>query len=191
MPDQADNQPTRQFNDLDDSGIVPPAVVATPSQLQVQTDEQVTWWRPSWRDGLRHVGFSWVYFVPAIALTAALLWYLVRLRVFALVAALGLKLVVILVGLSFALAAHAARRVARTRREPFCIFCGYNLSNLPDNYRCPECGRAYTWALIAEYRRDPEWFIERWKAHKQLPAAGKSFQAGSIARRNRAKDGTE
>ena len=52
------------------------------------------------------------------------------------------------------LAGYGLRRAAQARREPFCIFCGYNLTGLPDHYRCPECGRPYTWQMIEEYRAD-------------------------------------
>jgi len=91
--------------------------------------------------------------------------------------------------LAITLTGYVIRRAVRARREPFCIHCGYNLSGLPDNYRCPECGRPYTWRLIAEYRRDPRWFIERYKARQKLPPAGPTLPAGPSAKPRR-RDGT-
>ena len=100
-------------------------------------------------------------------------------------AAAGLVAAVVVARLPFW---YVFRRAAKARREPFCIFCGYNLTGLPDRYRCPECGRPYTWQLIAEYRRDPAWFRERWRLHRELPPADAPFEAGPVQRRR--KDGT-
>jgi len=103
----------------------------------------------------------------------------------------GVKMFVTTAAIAIALAGYVIRRAIQARKEPFCIFCGYNLTGLPDGHRCPECGRSISWAVIAEYRRDPQWFIERWKAHRELPPASEPFHAGVHARRKRARDGTE
>jgi hypothetical protein len=154
--------------------------------------EPVTqWYRPSWRDGLRYVGYRWIFLTPVavlVVLAVATIWHpslatwLLRF---------GYKLITVVAGVTAWLFSHVVRQAAQGRKEPFCIFCGYNLTGLPDNYRCPECGRPYTWAMIAEYRRDPQWFIERWNARRQLPGAPEPFDAGPVRRKKRARDGTE
>jgi hypothetical protein len=43
--------------------------------------------------------------------------------------------------------------------------------------------------LIDEYRRDPHWFIQRYKHHKINPTADEPFSAGPV-RRKKSRDGT-
>jgi hypothetical protein len=169
----------------DENGPVPPNVVATPSQLA--PGEHITWWRPGWHDTWRYVGWRWVLLTPSLLLLIFLFLplrlYYVNLYVIA-----G-KLALLMAAVALTLMGFVFRRAARARQEPFCIFCGYNLTGLPDNYRCPECGRPYTWRLIAEYRRDPQWFIERYRAMSRLPPRDEPFPAGPV-RRRRSRDGT-
>lgn len=170
---------------LTEDGRLPPQIVATPSEIL--RHEDVRWWRPSWRDGWQHVGWRWVFLLPTALL---LLGFLRPLRWLGPVTFVwGGKLLITMIAVALALAGYVFRRAARARTEPFCIFCGYNLSGLPDAYRCPECGRPYTWRLIAEYRRDPQWFIERYAALRRLPKADAPFTAGPGPRRKR-RDGT-
>ncbi|MEW6250907.1 MAG: hypothetical protein AB1716_09690 [Planctomycetota bacterium] len=167
--------------------VLPPEVVASPSHIRRGGTQRITWWRPGWRDTWRYVGWRWILLAPMLLLFAILLF---PLRVYnAVFFVLWLKLLLLpMLGVAAWLMAHVVRRAVRARTEPFCIFCGYNLSGLPDDYRCPECGHAYSWRVIAEYRRDPRWFIERYKAAAQLPPADTPFAAGP--RRRRARDGT-
>lgn len=177
---------------FDDSlEVVPPSILATPSIVQGTPDEPIHWWQPDWRDTLKHMGYRWLYFVPMLVLLMLVVSSIVFSSVLGSLLAVWIKLFIAVGGLAFALAAKGIRAATRARKEPFCIYCGYNLSNLPDDYRCPECGRAYTWALIAEYRRDPKWFIERWKAQHELPPAQRAFASGTVKRKRRATDGTE
>ena len=106
-----------------------------------------------------------------------------------LAAAWLLKPAILLIAAAISGVGYILNRAIRTRREPFCIYCGYNLTGLPDAYRCPECGRPYTWEEIEEYRRDPPWFIERWKARQALPAADPPLEAGP-SQRGKSSDGT-
>lgn len=165
---------------------LPPPNVATPSDVRVAAEE-IEWWRPGWRDGWRFVGWRWVFLLPSGLLLLALLPPARAFR--PAVLAVGAKLALLMAAVALTLAAFVVRRAAQARKEPFCIFCGYNLTGLPDRYRCPECGRPYTWRLVAEYRRDPEWFIQRYRALRQLPPAGRPFEAGPV-RRKRRRDGT-
>lgn len=170
---------------------IPPDMSATPADVRVRPDEEICWWRPGWEDVARHVGWRWVLLSPAIGLVLLYVgtWYVPLPR--GVMWMLEIKLLVFVVAIAFSLAGFVVRRIIRARREPFCIYCGYNLTSLPDNYRCPECGRPYTWALIAEYRRDPQWFIERWRQRHDLPPVQAPFAAGTTQRSKRRRDGTE
>jgi len=170
---------------------IPAPIHATPSQLAIESDDEPTWWQPGWRDVKHLIGWRWVLLAPAtvVVLLFAFGWYFVPLRGAAI--AIGFKLGLVVFAFAVLLIGYVTRMAVKARTEPFCIFCGYSLTGLPDHYRCPECGRAYTHALIAEYRKDPHWFIERWKQSKRIPVAPKAFESGPIARRRQSKDGTE
>src|SRR2546423_15392621 len=92
------------------------------------------------------------------------------------------KLILLAVMLPLGAFFTASRNSICMRREPFCIHCGYDLTSLPDDYNCPECGEHYTHRLIDEYRRDPKWFIERYNRRGEIPRADVPFQAGAIRR---------
>ncbi len=168
----------------------PPDMHATPSDLPARRDEDVTWWRPSWRDGARFVGYRWIFLAPALLLIAFFVGGLFFWPVRSMLLVLGIKLATFVGAVALSLAAYVFRRAAKARAEPFCIHCGYNLSGLPDNHRCPECGRPYSWRTIDEYRRDPQWFITRWEMRKQLPPTDQPFEAGPRTTRRRRHDGT-
>ncbi len=187
--ESVENEWTRLLTEagLAEARDLPPEVVATPHQVHRSVGDDVQWWRPSWRDGWQFVGWRWVFLLPTVLLVVSLFPPMIRL--WAPFLALGLKLAIFMVAVALTLAGYVFRRAARARTEPFCIFCGYNLSGLPDHYRCPECGRPYTWRLIAEYRRDPQWFIERYRALRKLPPSDQPFTAGAV-RRRRSRDGT-
>lgn len=167
---------------------VPEMPVGTPSDVPPQLDEELTWWRPTWQDAAAHLGWRCLYLLPAGLLLAVFVAaaFLAGLR--GLLIVLGFKLLLLVIAIAASLAGIGIRAAAKARTEPFCIHCGYNLTGLPDAYRCPECGRSYTWPAINEYRRDPQWFIERYYLSKRLPPPAAPFAAGSVRRRSR--DGT-
>ena len=104
-----------------------------------------------------------------------------------------IKPLFILVALPTIAAMNAAAHAIRNRKEPFCIHCGYDLTGLPDNHICPECGRQFSHRLIEEYRRDPNWFIERYKSRALVPVAEAPFPAGQVSstsKRRKSRDGT-
>jgi hypothetical protein len=182
VPDVADESP----RPLEEQ--VPPTALATPSHVQRQPGEEIVWWQPGWRDAWRYVGYRWIFLAPALGLIALAVPLLRWPSVFSPFFVLEAKLFVFVVAIALTLAGFVVRRAVRARKEPFCIYCGYNLTGLPDNYRCPECGRPYSWRVIDEYRRDPHWFIERYQAHQKLPPPDAPFDAGPVRRRRR--DGT-
>lgn len=155
------------------------------------TDElPTTWWRPSWHDLLAAVGWGWALLAGAAAVLAFVV-AVVLLTVGLAFSWVLLKPALLLTGGAVILIGYVIRKGIQARREPFCIFCGYCLTGLPDHHRCPECGRAYTWQQIEEYRRDPQWFIERWKARQQLPPADTPVNTGPSRPRRRSRDGTD
>jgi len=168
---------------------LPPEVRATPSDLPA-TAEDVPWWRPSWADAARQVGWRWVLLTPAAVMLLVLAAAWVYRGLWQLFVVAGIHLVLPTAAIAISLAAYVLRVAVRARREPFCIHCGYNLTGLPDNYRCPECGRPYSWRVIDEYRRDPHWFVERWRAQRRLPPRPPAFVAGPRRSRRRSRNGT-
>ncbi|MBI4719555.1 MAG: hypothetical protein HY763_17295 [Planctomycetes bacterium] len=171
--------------------VVPPPVFATPLDVAAGGESAPTWWQPGWHDIARFVGWRWVLLAPALGVVAAFVGAFLWAPLRGVLLIVGAKLLLLVAAVALSLAAYVIRRAVRARTEPFCIFCGYNLTGLPDNYRCPECGRPYTWRLVDEYRKDPLWFAARWKMHTQHPAGATPFAAGSVRRARRAQDGTE
>lgn len=197
--------PCRRFNSYDSAmdpesvqpSKLPPGIIevapqhalASPCQVSAQPDVGAPFWLPGWRDILRHMGWRWVLLLPAAGLIAIAVAGVLDPRRWALFWYIGFKPLIIIVAIPAVLVMHLARTAIKLRREPFCIHCGYDLSGLQDNHACPECGRPYTFAVVEEYRRDPHWFIQRWKAQHQIPAADAPFIAGS-GKRRKSRDGT-
>jgi hypothetical protein len=169
--------------------VAPPAAGASPCQVRGLVERDVEFWMPGWGDVLSHLGWRWLLVGPPLVLALVLvilpfwlgflppLWWLVP------------KAVVMLVAVPLSVMTWLVRTAVRRRKEAFCIYCGYGLVGLPDNYRCPECGRPYTFALIDEYRRDPHWYVRRWKSQHETPPADVPFTAGTNLG-PRSRDGT-
>ena len=105
---------------------------------------------------------------------------------------LGLKGILWALAIPVALLADVVRRVTSARTEPFCIHCGYALHGLPERGICPECGSGYSRQIIEEYRRDPNWFIQRYKAQKNLPPQQEAVLPPPVftGKRRKSRDGT-
>lgn len=170
---------------------VPQPVEASPFHLKLSPDDNPMWWKPGWNDVWQYVGWRWIMAVPALICVLIFFggWYYPGLRGLAYI--LGIKLGLVVLAIAFWLAGYVTQMAVRAVKEPFCIFCVYNLSGLPDHYRCPECGRSYSHAIIAEYRKDPHWFIERWRQSRSVPVPDPPFESGLVSRKKRARDGTE
>lgn len=146
------------------------------------------WYKPTWSETAALLGWRWVLCVPAVALVGLLVW---RPGLTLPILVNGWKLVVFAVAIPLTVFGAAAKRSIRNRKDPFCIHCGYSLVGLPDGHRCPECGQPFTLALVDEYRRDPDFFIHRHRAIQTLPTADNlPFDAGSVRRKGRRRDGT-
>ena len=168
---------------------VPPEPAASPVHLQA-VGQEIRWWRPGWRDALRYMGWRWVLLLPAAGVIVMLVVMAMEPGLFRLFWYIGPKFSIMLLSLPFLAAGYAFKRAIQARTEPFCIHCGYDLAGLPDHYQCPECGVPYTFNAIEEYRRDPAWFIQRYKAQGQFPVDQAPFEAGPRSARRRSRDGT-
>jgi hypothetical protein len=169
--------------------VAPVDTLASPCQLAGAVERDVPFWSPTWGDALAHLGWRWVLVLAPLALVAvaisAMAWSTALPAFFW----LGPKIIIMILALPVTTLAIAFRTAIQRRKEPFCIHCGYGLSGLPDHHRCPECGRPFTLAMIDEYRRDPHWFIRRWRVQHVLPPADAPFSTGTGPRR-RSRDGT-
>ena len=168
--------------------IVPAEPVASPTNL-LDLGGDVRWWKPSWRDRARAVGWKWCFALPALIVVGLLTASLWHGQYFLPIWMLGTKLAAVSILIPIVLLIEVVRICAAVRKDPFCIHCGYSLEGLADNHRCPECGRPYSFAMIAEYRRDPHWFIRRYHMRHNLPAADAPFAAGAV-RSKPSRDGT-
>ena len=170
-----------------------PLVIRAPGDIPADPDGKLTWWRPGWRDVAAQIGWGWLGLAPLLLLLLLLLATVVFPQLFVMVWVWGFKVWLFIVGLAITIAAQAIRTATHKRIDPFCIHCGYGLSGLPDHYRCPECGRPYSLELIEEYRRDPHWFVERWKMGKGRVPGSVGIDARRAApgtKRGRSRDGT-
>jgi len=166
---------------------VPTEPVGSPVQVKPHEDGEM-WYLPDWGETMRLFGWRWICFVPAIGVLALFI-----MAPFGMATVQFLipwfKPILIVVALPIVMLIKSSKTIIRARKEPFCIHCGYGLTGLPDDHNCPECGRNFRFAVIEEYRRDPHWFIDRYRKQKMMPVKDVPFEAGPV-RRKRSRDGT-
>jgi hypothetical protein len=169
---------------------IPPPTVASPSELRPRDPTDIRWYKPGFEETLKLMGWRWMYFLPAVGLLARV--FLVPIQVWLTqIVFVYWKLLLIAVVLPCIVFVNTAKHIIRKRTEPFCIHCGYDLTSLPDNYICPECGERFSHRVIDEYRRDPHWFIERYKRQGEIPMRDVPFEARkSSGKKKRSRDGT-
>jgi hypothetical protein len=168
--------------------VAPPPSIASPHGISFD-DGQEMWWKPTWGEIWHHLGYRRLLFLPLVGLIFLIGLVVFDLRYIRYVWLIGIKWIVMLVAIPFGLASYGVAGVTRKRTDLFCIHCGYSLVGLPDLAICPECGRRYSFAQSEEYRRDPAWFIQRWRARQPFPPAHGQITAGQV-RSARRKDGT-
>ena len=137
------------------------------------------WWEPDAGSIARAIGWWWIVLmlVAAAALALIVIWYLMG-RMGWIMAAGQIKLLLVLGGVALSIVLYGMKRVSHARNDPFCIHCGYSLTGLAENGTCPECGRGYNAAVIAEYRKDPHFFQERCRLARERTLDGVTIQAG-------------
>ena len=123
--------------------------------------EPVRWWRPSMLTAARELG-AWWLFVGFIGMVVVVGWVLL-LPLIGWLAMILFKVALLGVAAIIAARSRAIRRTMAARREPFCIHCGYSLGGLADQGTCPECGMVYSFNIVNDFRRDPDWFIRRFE----------------------------
>jgi len=148
---------------------IPHESLGTAVEVAPGPEAEDVWWTPGWKDLARAVGWRWILVVPAVGVVALCVLALMNPRYLGGLWWLGVKGMIYALAIPVALLGSVIRRVTSARTEPFCIHCGYALHGLPESGTCPECGSGYTRQMIDEYRRDPKWFIARYKAQKDLP----------------------
>ena len=145
-----------------------PAPVPTP---QPADEPNVPYWQPTHGETMKLLGWRWLLALPALAMVGLTIVGLVVGNPFLAYNTCGFGVITFVIIIPAVVLGHAARTAVSMRKEPFCIHCGYDLTSQPDHYRCPECGRPYTFAQINEYRQNPWWYNQRRKLATKTPAA--------------------
>lgn len=172
------------------AGHAPPAEIhASPVDI-AEYDPNATFWTPDWRERARLMGWRWAIVGGLVLLAAGFVWLVMFHRGMFVVSFGGLifKLGGVLVAGAISLLVWLRKSATAYRRDPFCIYCGYSMEGLSDGDRCPECGRPCSFAVCREYKRDPQWFVHRYKQRAVTPVETVELVAGP--NRRPSSDGT-
>ncbi|MBY0263376.1 MAG: hypothetical protein K2Q20_13595 [Phycisphaerales bacterium] len=187
VPDEPSGEPgTHRRHGI---SVVPPAVHASPASLPpdqlaaigqlggetlhglrtIAGMPEVRFWRPGLVDVAAAMGWWWTLLAPSLMVIASPLllfaysgWGAIMVSIYT------IKLWILALGIAITLYIRAVRRAVQVRTDPFCIHCGYSLSDAATT-RCPECGAAFTPGISDEYRKDPAFFRSRVAALRRLP----------------------
>ena len=160
----------------------------SPTDLPADADGSLPWWKPTWGDVARRLGWRWLYFIPVLLVLMLVGWSLFSHAWFLNFWWWGGKLWIWLGAGAVGAVVEAMRQATKARNEPFCIHCGYTLQGLPDQHICPECGRPYSFELIKLYQNDAKWFVQRWEMRHSNPINAPFAAGRSVGRASR--DGT-
>ena len=151
-----------------------PTVLATPADMPEPYDPRVPFWLPDWKESLRLLGWRWVYVIGLALLGAFLAWVLLFRGRFLILSFSGLimKSIIFAIAGAISLLVYLRKGAIRLRKDPFCIHCGYSLEGHQDGAICPECGLRASFRVCDEYRRDPHWFIERYRKRAHAAPTG-------------------
>ncbi len=125
----------------------------------------VRWWKPSIATAVGELGAWWSLVVVVSVVTIG--GGIVLLPIVGCFAVIFFKVVLLGAAAFIAARSKAIQRTMAARREPFCIHCGYSLGGLADHGTCPECGMAYSFNIVRDFRRDPDWFIKRFETTRR------------------------
>jgi hypothetical protein len=153
-------------------------------------DPNAPFWTPDWKQRARLLGWRWLIVLGILLLVGAFLWMILfHGRAFMLsMGGVIFKLGGLAVAGTISLLVWLRKSATQYRRDPFCIHCGYSMEGHNDGDRCPECGRPCSFAVSREYRRDPQWFVHRYKQRAVTPVASVGLDAGP--NRRPSNDGT-
>jgi hypothetical protein len=141
-------------------------------------DGKTPWWRPGAKEVAKAIGWRWAILLPLIAVALGIPVAAMLMGRFSLQFLGGeIKFMIMAIGASISIVLYAMKRAVNVRKDDFCIHCGYCVHGLGTSGQCPECGRHFNLAIIGEYKKDPHFFVDRWRALQDAPK-GFAFPAG-------------
>ena len=135
----------------------------------LDTGPQLVWWRPPFKLVIRQMTWWWALlptFLLGLGLVIAALFPGEFRAAFCW---LGMKTLVLTLAVPVLAWGHLRQRAIQARTDDFCSHCGWTLQGLPEEGRCPECGRPYRIKIVRMFRRDPQWVIAYWQSSGKPP----------------------
>jgi hypothetical protein len=147
---------------------------------------KIVWWRPSIRELLRQAGWAcWMILVSPLALGVALIAAAHFVGTDAIILGwLGVRILLLWLIVPFVAWGHLRLKAMHRRPDPYCVHCGYTLLGMPEEGKCPECGKPFRMKVIDMFRRDPQWVMAWWRFNGRPPSI-ESFESGHPAGRFR------